>query len=144
MVSSRSRILVALLVALVGCQVTLISTYDPEIDKASTALQKEMDAYLTELQTTPDEAQADYEHKKGFYDDYLVSLRSVLVRAQSHPKNHITEKQLELMISNLESLRLAHQSGPLDAATLSTTRDLFNQSWRAIITLELAKKRGDG
>lgn len=39
------------------------------------------------------------------------------------------------MIDNLKQLRTLHEAGSLDASTLSSTRDLFNQAWRAIITL---------
>jgi HME family heavy-metal exporter len=45
---------------------------------------------------------------------------------------------------SLEDLRTMHQAGPIDDDVLKTTRDLFNQSWKAIITLEMAKKRGQG
>jgi len=122
-----------------GCTVTLISRYDEQIDKSATALQRKMDGFLTSLEATP---QPTYQDKKNFYSDYLVELRSVLVRAQSHPNNTITEHQLELMIQNLEALRQLHEAGPVDGQAIATTRDLFNQAWRAIITLELAKKRG--
>ena len=46
------------------------------------------------------------------------------------------------MSANLEELRKAHESAPLTAEAVPTFRDLFNQGWRAIIALELAKKRG--
>lgn len=77
------------LLLLVGCPVTLISHYDPEIDRSATALQKEMDSFLTKLETVAETPEAQYAQHNQFYDDYLVELRSVLVRAQSHPKNSI-------------------------------------------------------
>lgn len=138
------RVLLALLLALlIGCEITLISKYDPMIDTSATALQKEMDTFLTGLETTAGMPEADYTQHEQFYSDYLVELRSVLVRAESHPKNEITAKQLRLMIDSLEQLRVVHQAGPIDTSPVSTMRDLFNQGWRAVITLELAKKRGD-
>ncbi len=141
-----AAVVLALLAAVAapGCTVRLISDYDREIDRAATRLQREMDAFLTKLELTAGTPAAKYATHTGFYPDYLVDLRSVLVRAQSHPQNRITEEQLELMIDSLEQLRLAHEAGPLDPAAIRAARNLFNQAWRAIITVELAKRRGDG
>lgn len=134
-------VLVGLLLGLVGCQVTLISSYDPEIDRAATSLQKKMDAFLTGLETHAGQSQATYAWTAAFYDDYLVELRSVRIRAQSHEKNEITTKQLTLMMDNLQQLRLAHEAGSLAPPTIQATRELFNQGWQAIIALEIAKRR---
>jgi hypothetical protein len=136
-------VLVCLLLGLVGCQVTLISSYDPEIDWGATALQKKMDAFLTGLGTHAGQPQAAYAWNVAFYDDYLVELRSLRIRAQSHEKNEITANQLMLMMDNLQQLRLAHEAGPLVPPTVQATRDLFNQGWQAIIALEIAKRRGE-
>jgi len=136
-------VLACLLLGLVGCQVTLISSYDPEIDRAATALQKRMDSFLTGLERQAGLPQADYASHVNFYDDYAVELRSLHLRAESHAKNEITAKQLTLMMDNLEQLRIAHEAGPLAPPTLRATRDLFNQGWQAIIALEMAKRRGE-
>lgn len=131
---------VAMLVSLLACSVTLISRYDEQVDKAATSLQRQMDSFLTSLESEP---QPTFEDSKKFYDEYAVDLRSVLVRAQSHPKNTLTEQQLELMLDSLKDLRDMHAAGPIDPAAVGVTRDLFNQSWGAIIKLETAKNRGD-
>ncbi len=136
----KALILLMLSVAITAaCTLTLISSYDEQIDKTATELQKKMDHFLTSLQA---DLQPAYQESKAFYDDYLIELRSVLVRAKSHPKNSITEKQIELMMGNIEELRAMHKEGALDTEAIDTTRDLFNTGWRAVITLELAKKRG--
>jgi len=136
-------VLTCLLLGLVGCQVTLISSYDPEIDRTATALQKRMDSFLTGLERQAGLPQADYSSNVAFYDDYAVELRSLHLRAESHAKNEITAKQLTLMMDNLQQLRIAHEAGPLATPTLRATRDLFNQGWQAIIALEIAKRRGE-
>lgn len=133
---------VVLLTLLLGCSLTLVSPYDPQIDRTATTLQKQMDAFLTGLrEEDPGEAVPNSAASRLFFDAYAVELRSVLIRAESHPKNQATERQLRLMIDNLEQLRVVDQSGPIDDAAIDTFRDLFNQGWRAIITLEVAKKR---
>jgi hypothetical protein len=120
--------------------VALIAPYDEQVDQSATALQRRMDAYLTTLAQKGTGPDARYEANKEFYTQYGVDLRSLLIRAQSWPKNKLTEDQLTLMLKNLEQLRLAHADAPLSAEAITTFRDLFNQGWRAILTLELAKK----
>jgi len=135
-------VLACVQLGLVGCHVTLISSYDPEVDRAATSLQKRMDAFLTRLETHAGESQAHYSWDQVFYQDYLVELRSLRLRAQSDHTNEFTAKQLTLMMDDFEQLRLAHEAGPLPIPTIQATRDLFNQGWQAIIAQEISKRRG--
>jgi len=123
--------------------IMLISSYDEVIDHSASELQRRMDAFLTMLVDKEGSPQASYDSTKIFYSDYAVDLRSLKVRALSQPKNQITGQQIDLMTSSLEELRKAHESGPISADAVPTFRDLFNQSWGAIIALEMAKKRGE-
>lgn len=134
---------VVLALSLVGCQVTLISAYDPELDRAATALQKQMDGFLTRLERHAGLPESAYASHAVFYEDYAVELRSLHLRAQSHAQNAITAQQLTLMIENVRQLQIAHEAGPLAPPTLRATRDLLNQGWQAIIALEMAKRRGE-
>ena len=136
-------VLACLQLGLVGCHVMVLSSYDPEMDRAATSLQKKMDAFLTGLEIHHGQSQANYSWDLAFYPDYLVELRSVHLRAQSKDPNGFTAKQLTLLMDNLEQLRLAHEAGPLTLPTIQATRNLFNQSWQTIIAEELAK-RGRG
>jgi hypothetical protein len=135
-------ILGCLLLGLGGCHVTLMSSYDPEMDRTATMLQQKMDAFLTRLETHAEESQAHYSWDQAFYQDYLVQLRSLRLRAQSDPTNEFTANQLTRMMDDFEQLRLAHKSGPLPISTIQATRELFNQSWQAIIAQEIAKRQG--
>lgn len=134
--------LACLLLGLSGCQVTLISTYDPEMDKGATTLQKKMDAFLTNLETNAGQPQSAYSWNAAFYDEYVIELRSLHLRAQSHTKNVETAKHLQVMMDNLRQLRLAHEAGPLALSTIEATRDLFNRDWQAIIATEIARRQG--
>jgi hypothetical protein len=130
-----------LLFGLIGCQTNVVPPYDPEIDRTATALQKKMDGFLTGLETHTGHPQADYTWNAAFYDDYLVELRSLYLRAQSYEHDEAMAKQVKEMMENLQQLRLAHEGSPLNPNTIQATRDLFNQGWRAIIAQELAKRR---
>ena len=142
--------LCALLVAAVigGCTIRLISDYDEAIDTKASELQKGMDAFLTHLEKPPGTMSATYGANKTFYATYAVDVRSLMVRAQAHPKNELSVQQYKLLLDSLGELEKAHQGeagheddGTIPKEAIPTFRDLFNQSWAAIIRLEVAKKR---
>jgi hypothetical protein len=141
--SGKCWVLACLLTGVLGCQVMVISSYDPEMDKGATVLQKKMDAFLSKLESQAGLPQTDYTWNTSFYEDYLVDLRSLHLRAQSDARHAVMAKQLQLMMDDLQQLRLAHQGGPLTPSTLQATRELFNQGWKKIIAMELAKRRGE-
>lgn len=126
-----------------GCAIRLISNYDEQIDKGATDLHKELDAFLTDLETKAGTPEASYDVAKAFYPRYLVDLRALRVRARAQPENELTEKQLDLMMDSIEQLRRQHQAGPLARAVIDVNRNLFSQAWGAVVKLELAKKRGE-
>jgi len=130
-----------------GCTVRLISDYDETIDRSASQLQKEMDAFLTDMENGRDES-VMYGVNRGFYPYYATEVRAVLVRAQAHPKNEQSVAQYELMLDSLQELETAHRGeegaedeGTLPVEAIPVFRDLFNQAWSAIIRLEVAKKR---
>lgn len=136
--------LVSLMLA-AACTVTLVSAYDEHIDQAATTLQREMDAFLTSMERAGDEPAGSFEANIGFYDQYMVDLRAVEVRAAAHEDNDITLQQIGLMRQNVEELRTLHQEQDgISPAAAATFRELFNTAWRAVIQWEIAKKRGDG
>src|SRR5690606_20465643 len=111
----------------------MISSYDPEMDKTATALQKKMDAFLTKLETHAGLPQTDYGWNTSFYDEYLVELRSLHLRAQSDTESPVIAKQLQLIMDNLQQLRRAHEAGSFSPSTLQDTRKVFNEDWQVII-----------
>lgn len=123
-----------------GCTIRLIADYDEEIDAAATSLQKQMDAFLTEIAASTG-AEATHAHHARFYQEYAVEVRSVRIRAASHPKNAISITQYDRMLDSLQELEAAHRDGPIGPEVAAQFRSLFNQAWGAIIALEVAKKR---
>lgn len=126
-----------------GCvTVRLVGAYDAQVDEGATRLQRGMDAFLTRLASVPaDDASRTYAPNRTFYIDYGVDLRALEMRAASLPRNTITVQQLEGIERSVEQLRAVHEAqNGLSTAVLPAYRDQFNQSWRAILTLELAKR----
>ena len=66
--------LTALVVIFGSCApVQFIAEYDEQIDRSATQLQKDVDAFLTDLETHAGTPEADYEANQGFYADYMVA-----------------------------------------------------------------------
>jgi hypothetical protein len=123
--------------------VRLVSEYDEQVDRTATRLQRTMDAFLTRLENLPsNDSDRSYAGNKEFYLQYGVDLRALKVRATGLQRNSITVEQVERMENSLEQLRSTHESqNRLSPAAIREFRNLFNVSWTAILTFELAKKR---
>ena len=71
-----------------------------------------------------------------------MDVRAVELRASTHPKNQPSLAQYRLMRDNLELLRSTHErERTLSTGFIAQTRELFNMAWKAIIALEVEKKR---
>jgi hypothetical protein len=140
----RSALAVLLLLTVAGASacssIRLISDYDPIIDESVTALQKDVDTFLTQLERPePPTFDASLE----VYEKLVVDLRAVQVRAGAQPQNSLTIEQLDLVAKNLDLMKEAHREGIEDPAEIELFRDAFQAQFRAILTLELAKRRGE-
>ena len=137
-----------MLVALSGCSIKLIASYDETIDKGVTALQKKTESFLLGLESNNSFPACSYKNNMQFYLDSKVDLSSIKVRAEAMPQNGITVQQLDLLASSLDSLEALHKikdkkSACLSQEEITPLRVAFNSSYTAILKLELAKKRGE-
>ncbi len=133
----------ALMIA--ACTVKLISDYDEALDRAASDLQIKVEAFLVKMQASAGTPDGEYAKNSTFYDEVKVALSAMRLRAEATPKNELTVEQIGLLEKNLENLRQLHESaGPagLSKTVVATTRTLLNTQFKAILTLELAKKRG--
>lgn len=140
----RSRIelwaIVLAAAVLAGCTVTLISSYDEATDKGITALQKSVDGLMSQLDQDP---VPDYNAVKKTYDAIRSDLNSLRLRNEARPKNILTVKQLDELKASLDTLEGQHKAGRLNQAMVGPARDILNQTFRAILKLELEKKELD-
>jgi GTPase Era involved in 16S rRNA processing len=130
-------------VALSGCAVKLISSYDETTDKTVTALQKKTEAHLVALEAVDGLPECKYEQHKQFYSEAKVDVSAIAVRVAAIPKNDITTEQTMLLTSSLESLEKLHKIACLSKDQIAPLRTQFNSSFTAILKLELAKRRGE-
>lgn len=140
-------LMLVFVLAISGCPITLVSSYDEQTDANVTALEKKFDAYFLKLEGASF-PECSFTTNKTFYDDINVQLNSMQVRAKLIPKNDITLKQLDALskaISDLENEQKKRESKSscLPAEIITTDQDTFNSIWIAILKFELAKKRGE-
>lgn len=131
---------------LAGCiTVKLVGDYDEQIDKGITALQKDLEAFLVKLESSaprPKDKVEDYARHRQFYADAKVAISSLRVRADATERNSLTVRMLDRLRSNLERFEDMHREGMV-GAEIEPLRGGFNTQFTAILTFELAKKRGE-
>ena len=135
--------ILALALAVSGCSIKLISSYDETTDKTVTALQKKTEAHLVALEAVEGLPDCKYDKHKQFYDEAKVDVSAIAVRAAAIPKNEITTEQTVLLSSSLDSLEKLHKIACLTKDQIKPLRTQFNSSFTAILKLELAKRRGE-
>lgn len=136
--------LILFVLALAGCSVRLISSYDEITDRSATELQKKVDYFVRSMETASGTPAGAYASNAKFYDEAKSDVSALRIRATAIPRNQITLQQIDLLDRNLELLRQLHQRGDsLRAAVAKPALDAMNTTFAAIIKLELEKKRGE-
>lgn len=101
--------LAALLLTSNGCtSIQLVSNYDETIDSQALALQKKFDTYFVSFSSSGNDKR-DYRSQRSFYEEALVDLNSIQVRADGIYKNKLTSEQISLARENLAYLVLLHK-----------------------------------
>lgn len=122
-----------------GCTtIRLVGDYDEKIDQGVTALQKSTEAQLLAIE----EDGADYASTKDFYDIAKIEISSLRVRADAIERNSLTVRMLDKLANNIRRLEEAHKEGITPDEVSMLFRGGFNSQFTAILTFELAKKRG--
>jgi len=141
--------LISLLIAVIatGCtSIRLVGDYDEQIDKGTTALQRDVETYLVKLESSapkPDAKVAAYEDNKQFYLDSRVAISSLRLRADATERNSLTVRCFDKLNSNLDELEKMHKAGITALEINKLVRPGFTQQFTAILTFELAKRRGE-
>jgi hypothetical protein len=135
-------VLTSLLVT-AGCTIKLVADYDETTDQGVTALQRDLDRFLLELQRNIDSESVEYARHTDFYASILTDVGVLRVRAAARPKNEITVQQFTLLEENIKNLETLHRIGFQDPEELDPLISAFHVSVTAILKLELAKRRGD-
>ena len=122
---------------ILSCVVTLISPYDETTDKAITSIQMNVDGLLNRLDRDP---VPDYGKMEKEYAAIWCEFDSVYLRNEARPKNSLTLGQLDALKKQLTILEENHKEGKLNQAMLEPARNSLDQTFVAILKLELEKK----
>ena len=134
-------ILVSFVLTMAACaHVQLIAPYDERIDKGITELQKNTTEFFVGIERKGGSDKTDYNNYTKFYDDSKVSAKSLLIRAGAVVQNKKTEDQIILLMEKYKSLEEQHKTIGLTSYTIAPLESSFDQIFRAILTLEVAKK----
>ncbi|MBI5451029.1 MAG: hypothetical protein HY940_06695 [Gammaproteobacteria bacterium] len=126
--------------------VKLVGDYDEQIDKGVTQLQKDVEGFLVKLEGTaekPKDLVEEYKKHPQFYADAKVSISGLRVRADATERNSLTVKMLDGLRANLDRLENFHKEGLKKGEIEGSLRGGFTSQFTAILTFELAKKRGE-
>jgi hypothetical protein len=128
---------------LVGCsQIKLVADYDERIDNETTSLHKKTEEFLIRLESTAGTSEGAYENHKTFYEECKVVISSLRVRADAIQRNSLTVRMFDKLLKNIERLEADHKEG-IAAEEIPLYRGGLNSQFTAILTFELAKKRGE-
>ncbi|QRY35531.1 hypothetical protein JVX96_29980 (plasmid) [Variovorax sp. PDNC026] len=128
---------------LAGCtNIRLVGDYDKAMDDGVTALQKKTESHLVRVSAVPGPKAAPYKGTESFYQDARVEISSLRVRADSTARNSLTVRMLDKLQNNYDRLERMHKEG-LTVAEIPVLRGALNSQFTAILTFELAKRRGD-
>lgn len=118
--------------------------YDLQTETSITDLQRATDQFLVELERNPQRPECLYTQHEAFYETTQVELSAVQVRNRARTRNELTSRQLGFLADSYAALEELHKtSACIGAAQIEPLRRNFNTTFTAILTLELAKKRGE-
>lgn len=126
-----------------GCSaIKLAGDYDAQTDKGVTALQKDMETFFVKLEDVEGEMAAPYKLHNSFYGKTKVAISSLRIRADAMERNSLTVRMLDRLQTNFDEFAADHKEG-IHKRELPLYRGGFNSQFTAILTFELAKKRGE-
>ena len=134
---------VILALILSGCAtIKLVGDYDEQTDRGITVLQKDMETFFIKLEDFDGEMAAPYHKNNYFYGKAKVAISSLRIRADAMERNSITVRMLDRLQNNFNEFAIDHKEG-IHKKELPLYLGGFNSQFTAILTFELAKKRGE-
>jgi hypothetical protein len=120
--------------------VRLIQEYDQITDDKVTALQEKVARFFVGMERNIGKPEAAYDNHVAFYDEVKTDLNVLQVRSKAIPKSEITQKQIESVQSQMKSLEQLHKLGFNSYEELVPAKNAIEQSFAAIIQLQMALK----
>ena len=134
------QLILALAIFVSGCSGRYLAEYDEIVGRGAANLQFRFNALFDDLQRTAGTPAGDYEHYSEQYRELYVHVADLQWHAALQLRNDLTRTSLSLLDDNLHALEAAHREG-LSAGEVPLLRKLFDAQLRALVQLEVAKKR---
>lgn len=134
----RTALCSLIVLLFIGCSIRLISNYDELTDHGVTDFQKRIDTYLLQKQVSNPPTYSD-----SFYVTTFANLQALETRAMSVPKNSETIKQLTDLDRQIHDLKSIDSTGDHNPHYFQHAQVAIDGVCKEILTLELAKKRGE-
>jgi hypothetical protein len=119
-----------------SCQVHLLAGYDESLYKGVIDFQKKTDNFLLNQQRDPVPA-----YKADIYDDIVSDLNVLHTRAASVDQNEQTTQYVEILISQVETIRKIHKEGGATPVFFQGAQKTIDDDCQRILHLEIQKKR---
>ena len=143
----RWLICVLIVLTITGCStIKIVGDYDEQIDKGTAALQKDVETYLVKLESSaekPEDKVSSYVNNKQFYSDSRVAISGLRLRADATERNSLTVRAFDKLNANLDVFESMHKEGITRTEITKLIRPGFTQQFTAILTFEIAKRRGE-
>lgn len=124
-----------------GCaSVQLIAPYDSQIEKTITTLQSDTEAFLIKVARIEKLDPSTYKDYTDFYDKEKLAVSGLEFRAGVISQNKLTLDEVKDLKQTYEKLEKRHKEKGLKEIDATEFSKAFNRIFRAILTLEIAKK----
>ncbi|MHC5056084.1 MAG: hypothetical protein ACYTKD_15370 [Planctomycetota bacterium] len=128
----------------VGCQVTLISSYDAVIDEGTTKLHTTVEQLFGGVERKGGSPKEDFGTYAALYEEISASAVALEVRAKAGgAKNEKPYEQVKLLRESLGKVETAHKEHGLTPSKVSLLRKMLEPHFTAIVTLQKALRRGE-
>lgn len=139
--ASIALLLIVVSTVVAGCTVRYIADYDEQVELGITGLHEQVELVLIRVEADGDaSAYSEYVEQ---YQAIRLALAALELRVDAKTKNKLSIDQIQLLRQNLEDMEQTHKGGDMNAEMAVIMRRIVRQQFVAILTLELAKKRGE-
>lgn len=124
-----------------GCfSIKLVSDYDETADKQINELYKKISAYTQELNNNPEAAGEEAVERETKFNDILLDIKSIKMRADAKEKNELQIKQADLLLDSWTKFGQLLKTKPT-VEMINNAQSGIEITITAILKLEYAKRR---
>jgi len=121
-------------------EIKLIQDYDAVSNNKINLLHDKTTKFFVKIQRTVGLPENKYEKHIDFYDDVKSDVHVLQTRTKAIDKSNITQKQLTLLLTQINTLEKLHQLGFKSNEEIIILQSAIDESFTAILKLQIALK----